>query len=215
VFLDEGHGMSSIALILLRIMTCMDCAVSVMCPIYNWTDSWLIREIDDVSSLYVNVHRDLRFSARFVACDAQQMDRGVLLNMLGRRVGRQADQRRRCWSLRSRERDTCFVLNQCEDIRLFELLTEMSGVHSNLFRSGFLRLALAGDEEPHSFGDPLRNSALFDADLGAIGALWLVPEGYCCARHVDGTSSAIRLRRGPRSQARCGRKSAGAMRDAR
>lgn len=127
---------------------------------------------DDVSGLYVNGYRDLRVGSRLVACDAEQMDRDILLHVLGARLVEQSEQRRCCWSLRSCERDTCLLLDVGDNVRFGEHSRQVGGREFHALGGGFLRFALAGEDEVDGLLQALGDAARFRRFLLALRLAW-------------------------------------------
>ena len=167
-----------------------------------------IGQVDDVTRLYVNVDRHLRVSSGFDAGDGQDMLRCVEADMFGAGIDQLDDATRRAHEP-GIDGLTCRALDKHLNVRLLERFTQMARRDADAFGCCSLRCALARRDQADGFGYPFRNSPLFDRNGGCFGG-YRCNCVHGCTIAADpavrqrtrwlGTSSAIRLRRGPRSQ---------------
>jgi len=135
--------------------------VSIPCHIDDCRRFWLIRKVDHVSSLYVNVHRYLRVLLRLVAGDREQMHCHVFLHVFGRRLVEQSEECCRCWDLRLRECDTCLLLDIRYDVTFLHCAGKAFAGEFCALSCVFLGFAFAGEHEFHGVTDAGRYFARF------------------------------------------------------
>ena len=105
-----------------------------------------LAEVDHVTGLYLNIHRDLRVSGRLDACQCQQVLGGVEADVLAVRVHQFIEPSRGSHEPSS-DGFARAAFDKHPYVRFFQRSRHMAWMHAAAVGSGFLRCALAGDEQ--------------------------------------------------------------------
>jgi len=121
----------------------------------------LIRKVDDVSGLYVNVHRHLRVGRWFDACDGQNVLRCVQADVFGPRI-EQFQDASRCPKCAIGDGFACTALSKHPYVDLPQFSRHIRRIEVCAFTRGLLVLAGTGDEPVYDLTDLGRNALRFD-----------------------------------------------------